>query len=73
MSENRLIELRIENQNLKKQVQDLESKVLTLVGMVNLVSSGGLDKKYIINDELIEFINSTNTQLNIVSPKIDRF
>lgn len=73
MSENRLIELRIENQNLKRQVQDLESKVLTLVGMVNLVSSGGPDMKYRLNDELIEFFNSTNTQLNIVSPKVDNF
>ncbi|MFX0032599.1 MAG: hypothetical protein ACFE8E_03125 [Candidatus Hodarchaeota archaeon] len=73
MSENRLIELRIENKSLKKQVQDLESKVLSLVGMVNLVSSGSPDKKYVLNDQLIEFINSTNSQLNIVSPKVDKF
>ncbi|MFW9781990.1 MAG: hypothetical protein ACFFFB_06875 [Candidatus Heimdallarchaeota archaeon] len=73
MSENRLTELRIENQKLKKQVQELESKVLSLVGMMNLVSSGGSNKKYRLNDELIEFINSTGTQLNIVSPKVDMF
>ncbi|MFX0026284.1 MAG: hypothetical protein ACFE8M_07700 [Candidatus Hermodarchaeota archaeon] len=69
----RLIELRFENQNLKKQVQDLESKVLSLVGMVDLESSGGPDKKNLLNDLLIELITSTTTQLNIVSPKIDKF
>ncbi|MGB5911511.1 MAG: hypothetical protein WBH31_09980 [Promethearchaeia archaeon] len=69
----RLIELRFENQNLKKQVQDLESKVLSLVGMVDLETSGGPDKKNLLNDLLIELINSTTTQLNIVSPKVDKF
>ncbi|MFX1584862.1 MAG: hypothetical protein ACFFDL_09695 [Promethearchaeota archaeon] len=69
----RLIELRFENQNLKKQVQDLESKVLSLVGMVDLKSSGGSDKKNLLNDLLIELITSTTTQLNIVSPKIGKF
>lgn len=69
----RLIELRVENQKLKQQVQDLESKVLSLVGMINLESSGGQDKKNVLNEHLINLINSTSTQLNIVSPKIDRF
>ncbi len=69
----RLNELRFENQNLKKQVEDLERKVLSLVGMVDLESSGGPDKKNILNNLLIELINSTTTQLNIVSPKIDKF
>jgi len=69
----RLIELRVENQKLKQQVQDLESKVLSLVGMINLESSGGQDKKNVLNEHLINLINFTSTQLNIVSPKIDRF
>ena len=69
----RLIELRFENQNLRKQVEDLERKVLSLVGMVDLESSGGSDKKNILNNLLIQLINSTTTQLNIVSPKIDKF
>lgn len=69
----RLIELRVENQKLKQQVQDLESKVLSLVGMINLESSGGQERKNVLNDHLINLINSTTTQLNIVSPKIGRF
>ncbi|MFX1587567.1 MAG: hypothetical protein ACFFC1_05385 [Promethearchaeota archaeon] len=69
----RLIELRFENQNLRKQVEDLERKVLSLVGMVDLESSGVPNKKNLLNDLLIELINSTASQLNIVSPKIDRF
>jgi len=69
----RLIELRVQNQKLKQQVQDLESKVLSLVGMISLESSGGQERKNVLNDHLINLINSTTTQLNIVSPKIDRF
>ena len=72
MSE-RIIELRIENTRLKEQVQDLENKVLSLVGMINLESSEGSDGKKIINDRLLDLIINTSTQLNIVSPKIDRF
>lgn len=69
----RVLELRVENQRLKQQVQDLESKVLSLVGMTHLESSGGLQKKEVLNQHLIELIYSTNSQLNIVSPKIDQF
>lgn len=69
----RLLELRIENQRLKQQVQDLENKVLGLVGMVNLESTSGSGKTNILNDQLIELIDSTTTQLNIVSPKVDKF
>ena len=69
----RLLEYRIENQRLKQQVQDLESKVLSLVGMTHLESSGGLQKKDVLNQHLLELICSTKTQLNIVSPKIDLF
>ncbi|MFW9939049.1 MAG: hypothetical protein ACFFD5_15495, partial [Candidatus Thorarchaeota archaeon] len=69
----RLLELRIENQRLKEQVQDLESKVLSLVGMTHLESSGGQQKKDLLNQHIIELIYSTDTHLNIVSPKIDRF
>jgi hypothetical protein len=69
----RLLELRIKNQRLKEQVQDLESKVLSLVGLTHLESSGGPHKKDVLNQYLIELIFLTDTQLNIVSPKIDRF
>lgn len=69
----RIIELREENTKLKKEVQNLESKILSLVGMINLNSSGGLEGKNILNEQLINLIISTNQRLNLVSPKIDRF
>ena len=73
MSSDRITELRIENDRLKKQVQNLETKVLSLVGMINVDSSGGPGGKNIINERLINLITNTTTQINIVSPKIDRF
>ena len=72
MSE-RLIELRVENQRLKEQVKDLENKVLSLVGMVTFESSGGSEKKNVLNNHLLELFNTSKTQLNIVTPKVDKF
>lgn len=69
----RIIELRRENFRLKNEVQNLENKILSLVGMVNLKSSGGSEGKNILNELLINLIISTKQQLSIVSPKIDRF
>lgn len=69
----RIIELRRENSRLKNEVQNLENKILSLVGMVNLKSSGGSEGKNILNELLINLIISTKQQLSIVSPKIDRF
>ena len=69
----RITELRTENSRLKNEVQNLENKILSLVGMVNLESSGGPEGKNILNEQLINLIISTKQQLNIVSPKIDRF
>ena len=69
----RITELRRENFRLKNEVQNLENKILSLVGMVNLKSSGGSEGKNILNELLINLIISTKQQLSIVSPKIDRF
>jgi len=69
----RLLELRIENKKLKQQIASLEEKIMSLVGMVKIESSGGVDKKNVLNDLLINLINSTNDQLNIVTPRIDEF
>jgi hypothetical protein len=69
----RIIELRTENSRLKNEVQNLENKILSLVGMVSLNSSGGSEGKNVLNEQLIKLIISTKQQLNIVSPKIDRF
>ena len=69
----RLTELRIENRRLKEQNQSLEEKVISLAGMLNLETSGGPNNKNILNDHLINLIRDTKEQLNIVSPKIDKF
>ncbi|MFX1378278.1 MAG: hypothetical protein ACFFA4_04220 [Promethearchaeota archaeon] len=69
----RNLELRIENKKLRAQITDLENKIMTLVGMVNIESSGGVDKKNVLNDLLINLINSTKDQLNIITPRIDDF
>ena len=69
----RIIELRVENNRLKNEVQNLEHKVLSLVGMISLEPSGGPERKNVLNEHLINLITSTSIQLNIVSPKIDKF
>jgi phosphatidylserine/phosphatidylglycerophosphate/cardiolipin synthase-like enzyme len=69
----RIIELRVENQRLKQQVESLEQKVLSLVGMTSIESSGGPERKNVLNDHLMSIIYSTQNQINIVSPLIDKF
>ncbi|MFW9877015.1 MAG: hypothetical protein ACFFG0_28305 [Candidatus Thorarchaeota archaeon] len=69
----RLLELRIENKKLRAQIADLENKIMSLVGMVNIETSGGAEKKNVLNDLLINLIHSTQDQLNIVTPRIDNF
>ncbi len=70
----RIIELRLENRRLKEQVQKFEDRILTLVGAINIQSSGVFqDKKNVLNDMLIELIGQTEEELRIVSPKIDQF
>jgi hypothetical protein len=68
-----LIELRIQNKKLQQQIAGLEDKIMSLVGMVNIESSGGAEKRNVLNDMLINLINSTNDQLNIITPRIDDF
>jgi hypothetical protein len=69
----RLLELRVENKRLKEQIQNLENKIITLVGMFNIESSGDQERKNVLNDQLLNLISSTKDQLNIVTPKIDEF
>jgi hypothetical protein len=57
---------------LKEQIANLENKILSLVGMVDIESSGG-EKKNVLNDLLLNLINSTKDQLNVVTPHIDGF
>ncbi|MFO8019789.1 MAG: hypothetical protein R6U96_14285 [Promethearchaeia archaeon] len=69
----RIKELRFENRKLKKRIKELEQKVLSLVGMLTIDDSKGSHKKGKVNDEIIRIMNETDDQLNIVSPKVDKF
>ena len=73
MSDPRIIGLRVENKKLKQEIGSLENKILSLVGMFKIESSGGQDKKNVLNDQLLNLIASTKEQINIVTPKIDEF
>ena len=73
MSDPRIIELRVENKKLNQEIASLENKILSLVGMFDIESSGGHDKRNVLNDQLMNLIGSTKEQLNIVTPKIDEF
>ena len=57
---------------MKEQITNLENKILSLVGMVDIESSGG-EKKNVLNDNLLDLINSTSDQLNVVAPHVDSF
>ncbi len=73
MSDPRIIELRVENKKLNQEIASLENKILSLVGMFDIESSGGQDKRNVLNDQLMNLIGSTKEQLNIVTPRIDEF
>ena len=69
----RINELRLENRRLKQQIEEFEKRVLALVGNIVIESSGEGDNKDLLNNKLIEFIQTTPDQLNVVSPKLDDF
>ncbi len=73
MISDRIVELRVQNKRLQQQITNLENKILSLVGMVDIESSGGAEKKNVLNDLLMNLINSTQDQLNIVTPRIDSY
>jgi len=65
----------MENRRLKQQIEDFEKRVLSLVGNIVIESSGGTEgqDKELLNEKLVEIIQTTNDQLNNVSPTIDEF
>lgn len=46
---------------------------MSLVGMINIETSGDPTKRNLLNDLLMNIINSTKEQLNIITPKFDKF
>ena len=71
--QDRIQELRIENRRLKQQVEEFENRILTLVGNVIIEASGDGENKEYLNEAIIELIHQTNDQLNVVTPKFDKF
>ncbi|MBD3194390.1 MAG: hypothetical protein GF317_04995 [Candidatus Lokiarchaeota archaeon] len=69
----RLVELRVENLRLKKQVENLEAKILNLVGNIEINSTGGPDSQNLINNEILGIISKTTDQINVLTPKVDKF
>jgi len=69
----RLVELKVENMRLKKEVQNLESKILNLVGMIEIDQSGGEGHKNLVNEKIIEMLHSSEEFMNLVTPKVDNF
>jgi hypothetical protein len=68
MSE-RIRELRIENQKLKKNVEELETKILSLVGNIEIEIS----QKGRLNKDILELFTNTEQKLSILAQYIDRF
>jgi len=69
----RINELRVENRNLKMQVEELENRMIRMIGMITLEPSGEGKNKELLNENLLEFMHGTQDQLNIVTLKIDGF
>ena len=69
----RISELGLENRKLKQQIETLENRILALSGTTIIEASGEGDDKGLINNKIIEIIQTTNDQLNIVSPIVDEF
>lgn len=70
---NRINELKSENRKLKQQIETLENRILALSGTTIIEASGEGDDKGLINNKIIEIMQTTNDQLNIVSPIVDEF
>lgn len=69
----RINELRLENRRLKQQIEDFEKRVLNLVGNTIIEASGEGENKELLNEMIIDFIQTSQDQMNIVSPKLDEF
>ena len=69
----RINELRLENRRLKQQIEEFEKRVLNLVGNTIIEASGEGENKELLNETIINVIQTSQDQMNIVSPKLDEF
>jgi len=66
----RIKQLRLENTKLREKINQLEERILTIVGLFDLFPSGIEGKKEVLNDRIISVINSAESSLKIITPKI---
>ncbi|GAI12769.1 unnamed protein product, partial [marine sediment metagenome] len=69
----RISQLRLENTKLRDKVNDLEQKIISIVGLIELFPSGIEGKKEALNEKISSVINSTASSLKIITPKIGPF
>ncbi len=66
----RISQLRLENTKLREKINELEERVLSIVGLIDLFPSGIEGKKEALNDRILSVINSAESNLKIITPKI---
>jgi len=69
----RISQLRLENTKLRDKVNELEQKIISIVGLIELFPSGIEGKKEALNEKILSVINSTVSSLKIITPKIGPF
>lgn len=69
----RISQLRLENTKLRDKVNELEQKIISIVGLIELFPSGIEGKKEALNEKISSVINSTVSSLKIITPKIGPF
>ncbi len=69
----RISQLRLENTKLRDKVNELEQKIISIVGLIQLFPSGIEGKKEALNEKILSVINSTVSSLKIITPKIGPF
>ncbi len=69
----RISQLRLENTKLRDKVNELEQKIISIVGLIDLFPSGIEGKKEALNEKILSVINSTVSSLKIITPKIGPF
>jgi len=69
----RISQLRLENTKLRDKVNELEQKIISIVGLIDLFPSGIEGKKEALNEKILSVINSTVSNLKIITPKIGPF
>ena len=69
----RVTQLRVENAKLKEKVDNLEQRILSIVGLIKIFPSGVETKKEELNNRIQELLSTPSSNVRIVTPKIGPF